>query len=384
MPLVLPSHLSSSPPHLFSLFVPMLLIPRVQRTWETGVAQASTGRMSPHNLPYLPHPQLSRSEGHPRLPVQRRPGQSHRAVDSEHGALCEVTQASMTLLRTCCAPSRWVHPGAEWDQGQPPRTPSVLTGPSACSWAWKCRSTLFAVQHLGGLCAFSMGPHRTRFGTWCPRARVAAPRFVGGDDWPGQTKVKSVLVTSLSASSPKVWAWGLLWPRRKAWTPRAGLVCCVGLQLPRIPLSPRPVHRELQPPGQQRRAELCQRHHSSASKGGVQEQRGDDMVHSNPVPTRRASKQPDHRAWGAGVGAGPGARERQPRDPCDCGAAPRWSSSTCHTWATASVLLDEYTSELMLGGTNTLVLHNTCEVWGARGQEQRRRRPGPPPDPLAP
>lgn len=30
--------------------------------------------------------------------------------------------------------------------------------------------------------------------------------------------------------------------------------------------------------------------------------------------------------------------------------------------------LDEYTSELMLGGTNTLVLHNTCEVWGAGGR----------------
>lgn len=28
--------------------------------------------------------------------------------------------------------------------------------------------------------------------------------------------------------------------------------------------------------------------------------------------------------------------------------------------------LDEYTSELMLGGTNTLVLHNTCEVRGRR------------------
>lgn len=28
--------------------------------------------------------------------------------------------------------------------------------------------------------------------------------------------------------------------------------------------------------------------------------------------------------------------------------------------------LDEYTSELMLGGTNTLVLHNTCEVWWAQ------------------
>lgn len=31
--------------------------------------------------------------------------------------------------------------------------------------------------------------------------------------------------------------------------------------------------------------------------------------------------------------------------------------------------LDEYTSELMLGGTNTLVLHNTCEVRGLPGQE---------------
>lgn len=29
--------------------------------------------------------------------------------------------------------------------------------------------------------------------------------------------------------------------------------------------------------------------------------------------------------------------------------------------------LDEYTSELMLGGTNTLVLHNTCEVQRAGG-----------------
>lgn len=31
--------------------------------------------------------------------------------------------------------------------------------------------------------------------------------------------------------------------------------------------------------------------------------------------------------------------------------------------------MDEYTSELMLGGTNTLVLHNTCEVWNAWGRE---------------
>lgn len=29
--------------------------------------------------------------------------------------------------------------------------------------------------------------------------------------------------------------------------------------------------------------------------------------------------------------------------------------------------LDEYTSEIMMGGTNTIVIHNTCEVRGARG-----------------
>lgn len=39
--------------------------------------------------------------------------------------------------------------------------------------------------------------------------------------------------------------------------------------------------------------------------------------------------------------------------------------------------MDEYTSEIMMGGTNTIVLHNTCEVcqvgniWGfAMGEEQ--------------
>lgn len=42
--------------------------------------------------------------------------------------------------------------------------------------------------------------------------------------------------------------------------------------------------------------------------------------------------------------------------------------------------LDEYTSELMLGGTNTLVLHNTCEVCGRGGAE----RGGPGVDPSDP
>lgn len=37
--------------------------------------------------------------------------------------------------------------------------------------------------------------------------------------------------------------------------------------------------------------------------------------------------------------------------------------------------LDEYTSELMLGGTNTLVLHNTCEVRGPAGPTPTRPRP---------
>lgn len=29
--------------------------------------------------------------------------------------------------------------------------------------------------------------------------------------------------------------------------------------------------------------------------------------------------------------------------------------------------LDEYTSEIMMGGTNTIVIHNTCEVGGVDG-----------------
>lgn len=56
--------------------------------------------------------------------------------------------------------------------------------------------------------------------------------------------------------------------------------------------------------------------------------------------------------------------------------------------------LDEYTSELMLGGTNTLVLHNTCEVrWGPSRQEAGlptgpahllTLRPDPPSPPRTP
>ena len=45
--------------------------------------------------------------------------------------------------------------------------------------------------------------------------------------------------------------------------------------------------------------------------------------------------------------------------------------------------LDEYTSELMLGGTNTLVLHNTCEVRGPPGREGGCP-PAPPPHLLTP
>lgn len=41
--------------------------------------------------------------------------------------------------------------------------------------------------------------------------------------------------------------------------------------------------------------------------------------------------------------------------------------------------MDEYTSELMLGGTNTLVLHNTCEVWTAWGREWDLPPPLPTP-----
>lgn len=54
--------------------------------------------------------------------------------------------------------------------------------------------------------------------------------------------------------------------------------------------------------------------------------------------------------------------------------------------------LDEYTSEIMMGGTNTIVIHNTCEVRAGppgRPQGVPRVSPGCPlsasvaPDPLA-
>ena len=116
-----------------------------------------------------------------------------------------------------------------------------------------------------------------------------------------------------------------------------------GLQLPRVSLPPQTMSivsynhlgnndgQNLSAPPQFRSKEV--------SKSSVV----DDMVHSNPV-LYSPGEEPDHcvrgaQAWqGAGVGWGGAVLPTEKgRDPCDLVPPPRWSSSTCHTWATASV-----------------------------------------------
>lgn len=56
-------------------------------------------------------------------------------------------------------------------------------------------------------------------------------------------------------------------------------------------------------------------------------------------------------------------------NPCDPRSAPQVVIKYVPYVGDSKRAMDEYTSELMLGGTNTLVLHNTCEVWNVWGQE---------------
>lgn len=66
----------------------------------------------------------------------------------------------------------------------------------------------------------------------------------------------------------------------------------------------------------------------------------DDMVQSNPV-LYAPGEEPDHCVrgpWAAmGAGWGWGLPAEEGGDPCDLVLPSRWSSSTCRTWATASV-----------------------------------------------
>ncbi|XP_022353380.1 inositol-3-phosphate synthase 1 isoform X1 [Enhydra lutris kenyoni] len=202
-------------------------------------------------------------------------------------------------------------------------------------------STLFAVASILEGCAFLNGSPQN---TLVPGALELARQrrvFVGGDDFKsGQTKVKSVLVDFLIGSGLKVrglggctaqeWGGGGLDPKHQA----CGRGACVpwGLQLPRGPLFPQTMSivsynhlgnndgQNLSAPPQFRSKEV--------SKSSVV----DDMVQSNPV-LYRPGEEPDH---------------------CVVIKYVPYVGDSKRA-------LDEYTSELMLGGTNTLVLHNTCE-----------------------
>ncbi|XP_053438307.1 inositol-3-phosphate synthase 1 isoform X1 [Nycticebus coucang] len=191
-------------------------------------------------------------------------------------------------------------------------------------------STLFAVASILEGCAFLNGSPQN---TLVPGALELARQrhvFVGGDDFKsGQTKVKSVLVDFLISSGLKVCGLVL---KREDLDPQH-LVC-----MPQD-LKPLRCHlysqtmsivsynhlgnndgQNLSAPPQFRSKEV--------SKSNVV----DDMVQSNPV-LYAPGEEPDH---------------------CVVIKYVPYVGDSKRA-------LDEYTSELMLGGTNTLVLHNTCE-----------------------
>lgn len=258
------------------------------------------------------------------------------------------SRASMTPLRTCCAPSRWAHPRGGVGPGPAPEDSSVLTARFCPQLGLEVSpSTLFAVASILEGCAFLNGSPQN---TLVPGALELAWQrrvFVGGDDFKsGQTKVKSVLVDFLIGSGLKVCGPGGLlssvWGRRG---PRGVGLCAAGPAAAAGLLAPADhVHRELQPPGQQRRAEPV----GAATvplQGGVEDQRGGRHGAQQPSALLAGRRARPLRAWGAGVARGRGGvgwgrlvlPTEKGRDPCDLVPPPRWSSSTCHTWVTASV-----------------------------------------------
>ena len=113
----------------------------------------------------------------------------------------------MTLLRTCCVPSRWgCTRGWRGVRARAPKNPSVLTARLRPQLGLEVSpSTLFAVASILEGCAFLNGSPQN---TLVPGALELARQrrvFVGGDDFKsGQTKVKSVLVDFLIGSGLKV------------------------------------------------------------------------------------------------------------------------------------------------------------------------------------
>ncbi|NXU05902.1 INO1A synthase, partial [Buphagus erythrorhynchus] len=184
-------------------------------------------------------------------------------------------------------------------------------------------STLFAVASILEGCAYINGSPQN---TFVPGAvELAAQRrvFIGGDDFKsGQTKLKSVLVDFLVGAGLKT----------KSIVSYNHLGNNDG--------------KNLSAPQQFRSKEI--------SKSNVV----DDTVQANPVLYGPQDK-PDHCVSLGGVWGGLTHSE------VTTGVTGPWLWQVVIKYVPyvgdSKRALDEYTSEIMMGGTNTIVIHNTCE-----------------------
>ncbi|NXT26708.1 INO1A synthase, partial [Syrrhaptes paradoxus] len=183
-------------------------------------------------------------------------------------------------------------------------------------------STLFAVASILEGCAYINGSPQN---TFVPGAvELAAQRrvFICGDDFKsGQTKLKSVLVDFLVGAGLKT----------KSIVSYNHLGNNDG--------------KNLSAPQQFRSKEI--------SKSNVV----DDTVQANPVLYGPQDK-PDHCvSWGTGDRG-----DTRDDDGGDGDVAWQVVIKYVPYVGDSKRALDEYTSEIMMGGTNTIVIHNTCEV----------------------
>ncbi|NXA11851.1 INO1A synthase, partial [Sapayoa aenigma] len=209
-------------------------------------------------------------------------------------------------------------------------------------------STLFAVASILEGCAYINGSPQN---TFVPGAvELAAQRrvFIGGDDFKsGQTKLKSVLVDFLVGAGLKVCG--------GQGTLEGGHLQVTGGDLPAPPAQTKSIvsynhlgnndGKNLSAPQQFRSKEI--------SKSNVV----DDTVQANPILYGPQDK-PDHCvSWGPGGVT----HTHEGGDGGDGDVSSQVVIKYVPYVGDSKRALDEYTSEIMMGGTNTIVIHNTCE-----------------------